>query len=364
MKKVLTASLALALATGAAAGEITVKNDSLTDFGNASIVWGFVAGEKAGSWLTSPCTGNLVAVQIFWRSPSGVAPFTIADSIDISRAGTFPQPGDLALQVLGPVLTDNALNEFRYLDENNTLPISVPVTQDETLVVALTFAAAPAANSDPSVVRDTDGIQPNSNTIYADLGGGNFQWFPSSTLGVAGDWVIRAVIDCQAVASNADVEVGMSANPATYTAGDALTWTITVANNGPAAALNTTVVDTFPAAYGGASWTCAGSGGASCPGNGSGHILHAVSLPAGSEVVYTVNGTVAPGTSGTLSNSVAAAVGTPATDPDLGNNSFTLGVDAAGNDQIFANGFDPAGALGNPLKPVPARVWRGIPAAF
>ena len=364
MSKAWVAGLALVLATGAVASEVTVKNDSLTDFGTATIVWGFVAGEKAGSWLTSPCAGNLVAVQIFWRSPSGVAPFTIADSIDISRAGVFPQPGELALQVLGPVLNDNALNEFRYLDENNTLPISVPVEQDETLVVAFTFAEAPAPSSDPSVVRDTDGIQPDSNTIYADLGGGTFQWFPASTLGITGDWVIRAVIDCEAGASNADVGVSMSANPAAYTAGDALAWTITVANTGPAAALNTTVVDTFPAAYTGVSWTCAGTGGASCPGAGSGNILHAVSLPANGEVVYTVNGTVAPGTTGTLSNSVAAAVGAPATDPDTSNNTLTLGLDAAGNDQIFADGFDPTGVLGITLKPVPARVWGGIPTAL
>ena len=336
---------AIAIATSAAANEVTVQNDSLTSGGSGTIQAGFVGGEKAGAWLTSPCDGNIVAAQVFWQSADGLAPETIEDSIDIYRSGTYPDPGDLAQEILGPVLTDGFMNEFRYLDEDNTIPLSVPVVAEETFIVALTFLDAPDPTEGPSVVNDLDGIQPNRNAIYASLGGGNFAWFPNTTLGVQGDWVIRAVVNCTTVSNEADVSVNMVAASTHYTAGEPATYTITVANAGPAAATSTTIVDAFPAAFTGALWICSVQGGASCPPGGSGAVLaDVVSLPAGSAVVYTVTGVVAPGTTGTLTNSATAVVGLPATDPDTSNNTDSVDTTPAlPDDTIFANGFDPPG---------------------
>jgi uncharacterized repeat protein (TIGR01451 family) len=331
----------IALAMSAAANEVTVQNDSLDDGGSGTIQAGFVASEKAASWLTTPCDGNIVAVQIFWESLFGGAPLSLEDSIEIYRGGAFPVPGDLAQQINGPALNDGVLNEFRYLDENQTMPLVVPVTANETFIVALTFAEAPDPSVGPSVVNDSDGIEPNRNAIYASVGGGEFQWISNSSAGVQGDWVIRAVVDCQAIPTDADVTVAMTADPPQYTAGAPLTYTITVGNAGPAGATSTTVVDAFPADYDGAAWTCAASGGASCPASGTGTIAGNVSLPAGSEVVFTVDGTVAAGTTGTLTNTATAVVGAPATDPDTTNNSASLDLDPAPiDDTIFADGFD------------------------
>lgn len=334
-------SIGIALAATASANEVMVQNDSLGDGGQGTIEAGFVANESAAAWLTTPCDGNIVAVDVFWRSLLGNAPAELEDSIDIYRNGSFPVPGDLALSVVGPVLTDGVLNEFRYLDDQQTVPISVPVVQNETFVVSLTFDQAPDPTEGPSVVIDEDGATPNRNAIYASLGGGVYQWFSNTTLGVNGDWVIRAVVDCQAVPIDADVAVAMSANPPQYTAGAPLTYTITVSNAGPANSASTTVVDAFPADFGGVAWTCASNGGASCPASGTGTIASAVSLPSGSSVVFTVDGTVAAGATGTLSNTATAVVGAPQTDPDTTNNSVTLDLDAAGpDDTIFADNFD------------------------
>lgn len=339
MQRRAVCALAAMLAAGTGyAAEVTVKNDSLTDFGTAVIVAGFVTGEKAASWLTSPCDGNLRAVQIFWRSFTGTTGEQIHDSIEIYRAGTFPTPGTLAETIGGPVLTDGVLNEWRYLDENNVIPLIVPVTQNETFVVAFTFDAEPPA-SGPSVVRDTDGIQPNRNAIYADIGP-TFAWFNAQTLGVTGDWVIRAVIDCQEGPQEADVAVGIVATPKAYTAGQPFNYTIVVSNAGPLAAASTTVVDIFPTAFTGAAWTCTPSGGAACTANGSGHITQIVNLPAGSQVTYSVDGTIAPGTAGTISNSVSAVVGGSVTDPVPGNNTATIDT-MPDTDLIFADGFEP-----------------------
>ena len=331
-------AMALGLAAAAPAAEVTVKNDGLTDFSTGTIQAGFVAGEKAAAWLTTPCGGNIVAVQVFWRSLLGGSAFVIGDAIDVHRAGSFPIPGELALSVLGPVLNDGVINEYRYLDENNTIPISVPVSEGETFVVAYTFSEAPPG-SGPSVVNDADGIQPNRNGLYAELAPGVFAWFSSSTLGVTGDWVIRAVVDCQATAVQADVSVGLDASLAAYIPGAALGYTIVLGNAGPAAA-TATVVDAFPAALQTPTWTCLTTGGGSCSSAGSGNITDVVSLPVGAQVTYTVSGTVAAGTTGTLSNSVIAVVNGPASDPNQTNNTATSNLEAD-TDRIFAGDFDP-----------------------
>jgi uncharacterized repeat protein (TIGR01451 family) len=323
MHKGIIAILASLAGTGAHAAEVTIQNDSLIDFGTAVIVTGFIAGGGAGSWLTSPCDGSLRAVQVFWRSQSGTSGQVIHDSIRIYRSGTFPNPGTLAETIGGPVLTDNALNEWRFLDENNTLPLNVPVTANETIVVALHFDSAPPSVVGPSVVRDTNGIQPQRNTIFSNFGFG-FEWRSAESLGVTGDWVIRGVVDCQAAGQEADVAVGLTADPAEYTPGQALNYTIVVNNAGPDAAIGTTVVDIFPGSLTGVTWTCAATGGASCVAGGSGNITQLVGLPAGGEVVFDVNGIVAPGTTAPLLNSVTAVVPGGVTDPVPGNNTASV----------------------------------------
>jgi len=333
--------MGMAVAVTAAADEVTVQNDSLNNGSDGVIVTGFAAGEGAAAWLTSPCDGAVVAAQIFWLSQSGGTGTTLGNTIIVYRSGDFPDPGAPAAEIDGPVLTDGVINEYRYLDENNTVPLIVPVTENETFVVAFTFLDPPPNLIGPSLVRDTNGITPGANALYGDIGLG-LQWYDAADLNITGDWVIRAVVDCQTVSTDADVSVALSADPAQYTPGAALTYTLTVANAGPAAAANTTVVDAFPAAYTGVSWTCAASGGASCEASGSGTIAGNVSLPSGGEVVYTVTGTVAPGTTGVLTNSATAVVGAPATDPDATNNTASIDTDEASDDDlIFSDGFDP-----------------------
>lgn len=322
----------------AAGVEVTVKNDSVVGGSSGIIVAGFVQGEKAGSWLTSPCTGDIRAVQVFWHSPSGTSAIVIGNAIEISRSGTFPNPGTLADTIGGPVLTDGVLNEYRFKDENSTIPLIVPVQQGETFVVAFVFDSAPVSG-DPSVVRDTDGIQPQRNALCANVGGPSCTWFNASTLGITGDWVIRAVIDCPVVPTDANVSVAISSLPQLYTPNAGLAYTVTVANAGPANSPNTTVVDIFPAAYTGVNWTCTPSGGAACGGSGSGNITGSVNLPSGSQVVYAVTGTVAAGTTGTLTNSATAVVNSPANDPSTANNTATINS-ASITDRIFANGFE------------------------
>ena len=319
--------------------EITVRNDSLNDFGTAVIVSGFTANERAASWLTTPCAGNVRAVQIFWRSQSGATAPIFGERIDILRAGTFPIPGVAAQSILGPVLSDGVLNEYRFLDENNTVPVFVPVIQNETFVVSLDFDTAPPPVG-PSVVRDVDGCQAGRNAIYAELGPGSFVWFSSCMLGVAGDWVIRAVVDCT-VGGTANLSATKTAGLANYVAGQALTYTITISNAGPSAVVGATVADTFAAAVGAVSWMCTATGGGACPtpSSGLGNINALVNLPVGASAVFTAQGTVAAGTTSPITNTVTVVGPVGVSDPDFSNNLGSVTVTAL-IDPVFGNGFE------------------------
>jgi len=179
------------------AAEVTVQNDSLVDGASANVVPGFATGERAAAWLTSPCTGNIVALQIFWRSLIGGTGTSLESAIFLFEAGTFPDPGGVLLNLAGPLLTDgNSFNEFRYTDENNTVPIQVPVTAGQTFVLALEIEN-PQSLVSPSVVNDAAGCKPNRNAVYELTTG--FQWTDACTIGgtgISGNWVLRAVVNC------------------------------------------------------------------------------------------------------------------------------------------------------------------------
>jgi hypothetical protein len=181
--------------SGAFGTEVTVRNDSLVEGELGMIQTGFVAGESAAVWLNSPCDGNIVAVQVYWRSVTGTAPQSLEDSISIFESGAFPVPGTLLEIIEGPVMTDSVINEFRYLDENQTIPLIVPVTTGQGFVVSFKFLNGPDPVSGPSVVTDADGCQAGKNTIDEITIG----WIDVCLLGVSGDWVIRAVVDCGAL---------------------------------------------------------------------------------------------------------------------------------------------------------------------
>ena len=194
--RIVVAAVALGVGVGlAGAEEVTVKNDSLGDGGTGVIQAGFVAGESAAVWLTSPCEGTVVAVQVFWRSQTGTAPMSFEDSITIYAEGSQPVPGAVLQQIVAPVMTDGALNEFRYLDEDQLIPVAVSVSSGQVFAVSFKFANTTPPGAGPSVVTDVDGCQWGLNAIdEATLG-----WTDSCFFGVSGDFVIRAVIECGAV---------------------------------------------------------------------------------------------------------------------------------------------------------------------
>ncbi|MDD5065106.1 MAG: hypothetical protein PHQ35_10180 [Phycisphaerae bacterium] len=179
-----------------AADETIIKNDSIADTNLAVVVGDFYAGEQAGVRLTSPIDGIIVGVQILWKGDvPGDSPQK-GSAIYIYAEGAFPTPGAELATIDTPLLVADGWNEFRYLDPDETVALSIPVVSGQSFYVTLEFANdTDVGSGKASVVRDTDGCQAGRNVLYAIPGG----WFNLCLLGVPGDLVIRAVVESGSV---------------------------------------------------------------------------------------------------------------------------------------------------------------------
>ena len=129
--------------------------------------------------------------------------------------------------------------------------------------------------------------------------------------------------DTNPVGPEADLLITKSSTPNPYVPGAGFTYTITVTNSGLSDVVNARVQDALPAAISGFGWTCTPNGaGASCgTTNGTGNIDALVTLPAGTNAVFSVTGTVPSETTGTLLNAVTVTPPLGTTDPVPGNNT-------------------------------------------
>jgi uncharacterized repeat protein (TIGR01451 family) len=150
-----------------------------------------------------------------------------------------------------------------------------------------------------------------------------------TALGVlSGDIVIgqsQAALNCGAAApQSANLSITKSASPSPATAGQNLTYTVTVANAGPDAADNVTVSDSLPL---GATFVAATASQGSCTGTATVACSLGTVGGGGSATVTIV---VTPTLAGVLVNS--ATVGSTTTDPTPGNNTVSTSttVSAAG----------------------------------
>lgn len=186
----------------ARATEVTVQNDSAADGPQTTVCTCFIPGDEVASWLTSPCDGDIVAVQVLWRSQFSGAPTTQETAIRIYDAGAFPTPGAVLTNqgavpavIQAPILADSlSVNEYRHLDQAMTTPLSVPVSNGQAVAVSLEIFNQSSGNVfAPSAVYDLDGCQASLNGVLTTPPG---TWTDACLLGVTGDWVIRAVVDC------------------------------------------------------------------------------------------------------------------------------------------------------------------------
>lgn len=133
--------------------------------------------------------------------------------------------------------------------------------------------------------------------------------------------------------AQADLVVQKQVSPDPVVAGELITYTITVTNNGPNNATGATFRDTIPDAITNVNWTCAiTTGTGSCAtASGTGNAINTtLNLNNGATATYSVTGTLSPTASGTLTNTATIplqpnnGVGEDVTDPDPSNNTSTI----------------------------------------
>jgi len=184
--------LALTLCAPASAQTLTARIDSYDGPGDFILACPcFVAEEEAAVWLTAPCDGRIIAVQVYWDSIFGGPSGPVDAEVRIYRDGTFPNPGAQASTT--PITSLNAGSDMN--GELNEIPLAgngVSVNDNERFVVsfrfhedATNFLNSPSVNFDESLSFGKTAVK----TI--DQG-----WVNADDVGVLGDWVIRAVIEC------------------------------------------------------------------------------------------------------------------------------------------------------------------------
>ncbi|MBB4108686.1 beta strand repeat-containing protein, partial [Pedobacter zeae] len=118
-----------------------------------------------------------------------------------------------------------------------------------------------------------------------------------------------------------DLSLTKTASPKPAIAGNALTYTITLTNNGPSTLKSTDVVkitDNLPAGFTANTFTASTGTFTSANGNWTG-----LTLATGQSATLTIAGTLAATASGTISNTASVAAPTGTVDPNLTNNSQT-----------------------------------------
>lgn len=175
----------------------------------------FNGNEEVNVWLTSPCAGNIVGLHIFWRSPGGVPP-QLEESLTIyDDSGTFPNRSNTPLNHVGvstfpaifgsPQMLDGGINEFTQIGGEL---LRVPVTAGQTFVVSFDFfnnicndTCTPncfdpdPVCSGPTIGIDTDGCQLGQSSVDSQFG-----VIDPCAFGMAGDFIIRAIIECASAA--------------------------------------------------------------------------------------------------------------------------------------------------------------------
>jgi len=134
----------------------------------------------------------------------------------------------------------------------------------------------------------------------------------------------NSATDSDALVLSADLKVTVTDGQTRYTPGASDTYTIVVTNNGLGRVTGAGVSDSFPAFFGGVTFTATQTGGASgFTASGSGNIHDTVTMPGGSVITYIATGTISLSATGTISDTVTVTAPNGVTDPNLTNNSAT-----------------------------------------
>jgi uncharacterized repeat protein (TIGR01451 family) len=153
--------------------------------------------------------------------------------------------------------------------------------------------------------------------------------YAASTGGSTNYHEIRNLVVSSLPAQNVDLSIAKTVSSPSVAPGGTVTFTLAATNLGPASTTvaNAQISDTVPSQITGVTWTCAGTGGATCgAASGSGNAISTTAtLPFDGVATYTITGTVSPSTPiGTkITNTASITAPSGYTDYNTANNSST-----------------------------------------
>jgi uncharacterized repeat protein (TIGR01451 family) len=347
--------------TATNAGNVTLHNVAIADAKLGALTCPQPATRAPGATLV--CTGSYTVTQADVDAGhvdnTAVATSTETPPVSTPRTVVLPQTTTLRLQksVVEPSYSlPGDLLHYHYLVTNtgNTSlagPVTVADTKAPVLCPPVTTVGDNDTDLDPGEALDCTATY----TVTAgDVAAGSV-----SNVAHANAGGVQSPDDAVTVLQApkmVDLAVTKTSAPAPYVAGNPLTYTVRVTNNGPDAVAGATLDDTVPAAITGVTWTCAITTGTGACGSAAGAgngISTTVGLTSGSVATLTVHGTVDPAATGVIANTATAATPLGVIDPTPANNSATdLAAPTSAADAAIA------------IAPTTAAVAPGAPLSF
>jgi uncharacterized repeat protein (TIGR01451 family) len=250
--------------------------------------------------VTSPMSGATVGGGLGYCGGAGGYL-----AIGLDEYGNFSNPGDRcgaashgpgskpeSLVIRGPESANNVWVTTTAVPGGIDNPHVATRPSPKTVLLTLTPAVSPAIGYTITAQFQSASDQP-FQTLFSNVA---FPYAPPATLAVGfsastGGSTNNHELHGLVTATPDDLQVTMN-GPSSALQGASVTYNVTLTNNGnyPIGAADApTVVDTVPAAVTGATWTCVGSGGATCDASGTGSINTSnVTLPVNASVTYSI----------------------------------------------------------------------------
>ena len=158
----------------------TLRNDSYVDGGSKTFIGGFVAGETAEVQF-GPLSNKSTIKKIQFLY-GGVASGPVDVVLRIYRYGGISSPSPIVFSNTYSITPDD--NLMQEIDFSGEL---VQFAAGQSMRISLEKTSSGL----PFIARDEDGVSAvNGNWIQT---GGT--WYTSSSLGIVGDFIIRAVVE-------------------------------------------------------------------------------------------------------------------------------------------------------------------------
>ncbi len=325
-----TAGWTCSVGTGNA---VSCADDALAPGASATVtVTGTLAGTATGT-LTNTATATSSTTDPVTADNAATVAVPLTPRADLTMAKTVsptnPVPGQrvaytLTVENLGPSVATNIVGSDTLPDALTAITVTASSSAITCTTTGQTITCAAAA-----LPVGTVGTITVSGTLDP-----SFTGTLANTAQVAADTADPVPANNTAgvtatTAPSADLAVAKSpASPNPAVPGQPVSWTVTLTNVGPSTAVSPAITDQLPASVTGgtvtgpAGWTCA-EDAATAGLWGCG----AATLAAGQSATFTIAGTLASDTTGTLTNGVTATSAT--SDPVTSNNAATASTPTA-----------------------------------